>query len=244
MARLQLPWLCQSRGFNEKTQRRRKTRRTEPGNVYSSIDSSKIVPFFFFFFFSYFFQLEKNRLPLISLWNTYRRVHVPWFLGWETTPMNGRWKRRSSCSLRESARFRGCPSFWNTFRASVCWIFSSADYVNHRPSVTWSVIRSNPFLPLVSGQNPPAAGWPGVWERAASEGEFSFDRSPSSSFPLWTLILAEIDWSFDVESFLLVKRVISLLRIRVEYYLLSLCLSFFFNSGEWLLSFFAFFLFR
>lgn len=50
MARLQLPWLCQSRGFNEKTQRRRKTRRTEPGNVYSSIDSSKIVHFFFFFF--------------------------------------------------------------------------------------------------------------------------------------------------------------------------------------------------
>lgn len=199
MARLQLPWLCQSRGFNEKTQRRRKTRRTEPGNVYSSIDSSKIVHFFFFFF-SYFFQLEKNRLPLISLWNTYRRVHVPWFLGWETTPMNGRWKRRSSCSLRESARFRGCPSFWNTLRASVCWIFSSADYVKHRPSLTWSVIRSNPFLPLVSGQNPPAAGWPGVWERAASEGEFSFDRSSSSSFPLWTLIPAEIVWCWIVSS--------------------------------------------
>lgn len=90
--------------------------------------------------------------------------------------MDGRWERRSFCTLRGSARFRGCPSFWNTFRASACWVFSSADYVKHRPSVTWPVIHSNPFLPLVSGQNPPAAGWPGVWERAASEGEFSFER--------------------------------------------------------------------
>lgn len=59
MARLQLPWLCQSRGFNEKTQRRRKTRRTEPGNVYSSIDSSKIVHFFFFFFFLFLSTREE-----------------------------------------------------------------------------------------------------------------------------------------------------------------------------------------
>lgn len=78
MARLQLPWLCQSRGFNEKTQRRRKTRRTEPGNVYSSIDSSKIVHFFFFFFFLISFNSRRT----VCHWSRYgTRTDECTFLG-------------------------------------------------------------------------------------------------------------------------------------------------------------------
>lgn len=176
---------------------------------------------------------------LISLRNnveTSARSLVPWL---KTTTMDGRWERRSFCTLRGSARFRGCPSFWNTFRASACWVFSSADYVKHRPSVTWPVIHSNPFLPLVSGQNPPAAGWPGVWERAASEGEFSFERVSFelSSFEISHQIVYKSKGQTSIDSlivnrlfYVLIECVVSL--FTDKYRLSRLFLFFFFISFD------------